>query len=134
MNILHIRSNSDTLGIIASSLCLVHCLATPFLFLANTEFILSEGEHPFWWKSLDFIFLGLSFIAVYKTTQTTSNQKLKYAFWICWSLLFAIVLNEKLHLVHLVEEIIYVVAILLVSLHFYNQKYCRCNNKKCCTN
>ncbi|WP_298541447.1 MerC domain-containing protein [uncultured Aquimarina sp.] len=134
MNILHIRSNSDTLGIIASSLCLVHCLATPFLFLAHTGLIISEGTHPFWWKSLDFIFLGLSLIAVYRTTQTTSNHKLKYFFWLCWSLLFIIVINEKLDLIPLAEEFIYIIAISLAILHFYNQKYCSCNNDKCCTN
>ena len=134
MNILRIHNNADTLGIIASSLCLVHCLATPFLFLAQTGLIISEGAHPLWWKSLDFIFLGLSFIAVYRTTQVTSNQKLKYIFWVCWSLLFGIVLNEKLGVLPLAEGVIYVVGASLVGLHFYNKKYCKCNNEKCCKN
>ncbi|WP_299255550.1 MerC domain-containing protein [uncultured Aquimarina sp.] len=134
MRLLDLHRNPDRLGIIASSLCLAHCLVTPFLFLAQTGLIVSEETHSFWWKSLDFIFLGLSFIAVHKTTQTTSNQKLKYLFWIGWSLLFTIIINEKIDLLPLAEELIYVVAIFLVSLHFYNQKYCRCNDKKCCIN
>lgn len=132
MKILDLRSTSDSLGILASSLCLVHCLVTPFLFLAQAGSIISEGIHPFWWKSLDFIFLGLSFIAVYRTTQTTANKKIKYLFWIFWALLFVIVVNEKLGLLPIAEEVMYVVTISLVGLHIYNQKYCMCKNEKCC--
>ncbi len=134
MRLLNLLGNSDRLGILASCLCLIHCLVTPFLFLAHTGLIVSKGTHHFWWKSLDLIFLVLSFIAVYRTTQTTSNKKLAFAFWLCWSLLFVIVLNEKLHLISLAEEFIYIIAVVLASLHLYHQKYCRCNNEKCCTN
>ncbi|WP_366519993.1 MerC domain-containing protein [uncultured Aquimarina sp.] len=134
MRILDLHKNSDRLGILASSLYLIHCVVTTFLFLVYTGLIVSEETHSFWWKSLDYIFFGLSFIAVHKTTQTNSNHKLKYLFWICWSLLFAIIINEKLDILTVIGGLIYVVAIFLASLHFYNQKYCICNNEKYCIN
>ncbi len=134
MNILQIRSNSDTLGIIASSLCLAHCLATPFLFLANTGSTLFQDGHSLWWKSLDIIFLGISFIAIRQTTKTTTNHRIKYAFWSAWTMLLFIIMNEKLSIIPLPEEVIYVVSLILVGLHFYNKKYCRCKDEKCCTN
>ncbi|MBQ0733555.1 MerC domain-containing protein [Aquimarina celericrescens] len=116
---------------IASSLCLVHCLATPFLFLAHTGLIISEGTHPIWWKSLDFIFLGLSFMAIRRSSKTTSKPKMKYAFWISWLLLFVIVINEKLSMFPIPEETIYLASSLLVVLHVYNLKYCQCE-QECC--
>ncbi|WP_271783219.1 MerC domain-containing protein [Aquimarina algiphila] len=134
MKILHIHSNSDTLGILASGLCLLHCLFTPFLFLAHTGSALFHEGYSFWWKSLDIIFLGLSFIAIRQSTKTTTNLKIKYAFWSTWLLLFIIILNEKLSIFPLPEEVIYVVSLSLVGLHFYNKKYCSCEGEKCCTN
>ncbi|GAA4272438.1 MerC domain-containing protein [Aquimarina gracilis] len=131
MNILHVRNNSDTLGIVASGLCLVHCLATPFLFMAHTGSILFQDEHPVWWKSLDIIFLGLSFIAIKRSSKISSKPKMKYAFGISWLLLFVIVINEKLSMFPLAEEAIYFASSLLVVLHVYNLKYCRCE-QKCC--
>ncbi len=131
MNISHIRNHSDTLGIIASSLCLAHCLATPFLFLAHTGLIISEEAHPFWWKSLDFLFLGLSYMAIRRSSRTTSKLKMKYAFWMSWLLLFIIVINEKLSIFSVPEETIYVASSLLVILHVFNLKYCQCQ-QECC--
>ncbi|WP_317193989.1 MerC domain-containing protein [Aquimarina mytili] len=131
MNISQIRSNSDTLGIMASSLCLAHCLLTPILFMAHTGSVLFQDEHPFWWKSLDIIFLGISFMAIRRSSKTTTKPKMKYAFWISWMLLFVIVMNEKLSMFPLAEETIYLASSLLVILHVYNLKYCQCE-QGCC--
>ncbi|WP_235016273.1 MerC domain-containing protein [Aquimarina sp. AU474] len=131
MNISHIRRNSDTLGIIASSLCVIHCLVTPFFFIAHTGSIILKDLHPFWWRSLDFIFLGLSFMAIRRSTKTSSKPEMKYAFWISWLLLFIIVVNEKLGIVPLPEEAIYITSLSLVALHFYNLIFCQCE-QKCC--
>lgn len=136
LKLLDIQNNSDKLGMLASSLCLIHCIATPFLFLAHTASHAADHHvsKPLWWKSMDFIFLALSFIAVYRSTQTTSRPIMKYLFWSLWGILFASILNEKLELIHLGESIIYVVTLSLVALHFYNQKYCKCDDEKCCEN
>ncbi|WP_244543026.1 MerC domain-containing protein [Aquimarina amphilecti] len=134
MNILHLRSKSDTLGIVASGLCLLHCLVTPFLFMAHTGSMIFKDINPLWWKSLDFVFLVLSFLAIHRTTKTTSKPKIKYAFWISWSLLLIIIMNEKFEILSLPEIIIYPITLFLVVLHYYNQKYCRCEDEKCCQN
>jgi len=123
LNISHIRKNSDSWGIVASSLCLAHCLVTPFLFMAHTGAVVLHETHPIWWKSLDILFLGLSFVAIRRSVKITSEPKMKYAFWASWILLFIIIINEKLHMFPLAEEAIYVVSLLLVILHIYNLKY-----------
>ncbi|MEW7278019.1 MerC domain-containing protein [Aquimarina sp. 2201CG1-2-11] len=134
MNISSITRKSDTLGIIASSLCFLHCLATPILFLTPTGTGILSSEHPVWWGLLDMVFLVLSFMAVRWSVKTTSKTHIKYALWISWFLLLLIIINEKLHIIFLPEKIIYGVTLFLVVLHFYNQKYCRCQNQKCCSN
>lgn len=127
MNLLFNRTNSDTLGIIASSLCLIHCLVTPFLLIASTA---SSTV----WKSLDLIFLVLSFFAIKRSVETTSKQGMKYALWMGWVFLAIIIINEKLHLLHIPEAMIYVCSPILVGLHFYNLKYCQCKEACCTTN
>ncbi|MCK8521249.1 MerC domain-containing protein [Aquimarina sp. D1M17] len=133
MNIANIRNNSDTLGMIASTLCLAHCIATPFLFIAHSGTTILRDVHPTWWKTLDIIFLALSFMAIRKSAKTTAEPKMKYAFWISWSLLFIIIINEKLSILPIPEATIYLISSLLVGLHFYNQKYCQCQ-QECCKN
>lgn len=125
---------SDTLGILASSLCFIHCLATPLIFITHTGVGLLRTERPVWWGFLDIVFLALSFIAIRWSAKNTSKVSIKYAFWIGWLLLLAIVANEKFHVVSLPEEIIYIITTFLAILHFYNRKYCRCESQKCCIN
>lgn len=126
----HIRNNSDTIGMLASGLCLVHCLLTPLFFVAHTGSLLLKDTHPLWWNSLDVIFLGFSFIAIRRSIKVTSKSYMKYAFGISWFFLFVIVINEKLSLISLPEETIYVVSLVLVALHFYNLKLCQ-HKQKC---
>jgi hypothetical protein len=124
------RRNSDIIGALASSLCLVHCIATPFLFIAQTA---SAHHHhaPMWWKSIDFVFLVISFFAVHWSVKTTSKMWIKWAFWLTWAFLTLVILNEKLELFHLAEELIYIPALGLVGLHIYNRKYYQCKDEKC---
>ena len=59
-----ILDKSDTFGAIASFLCLVHCIATPFIIIILQTYS-SEGIiiNPIWWKNLDLILLIISLIA-----------------------------------------------------------------------
>jgi len=125
---------SDNIGILASTLCMVHCFATPFLFIAQTCSLTCCEIAPVWWQKIDYAFLAISFFAVYHSTQTTSNNLIKPALWISWLALSTIVLNETLKLIDLLEVFKYVVAFVLIGLHLYNKKYCQCKNDKCCTN
>jgi len=123
---------TDRIGIIANSLCMVHCIATPFIFLAKTcSTSCCEGS-PSWWSLLDYVFLLVSFFAIYQSSKSTSKSWLKYAMWASWILLLAMLLNEKFNIIYLFKYAIYVPAMLLVVLHTYSLKYCKCKTDVCC--
>lgn len=127
-----IKKRTDTLGAIASSLCLIHCVATPFLFMAQATSVTCCDTPPLWWRIMDYIFLLISFFAVYRSTQTTSSSWMKPLLWLSWSLLCFIILNEKASLFSIPEYFIYFPAFALIVLHLYNKKYCQCNTTNCC--
>ena len=125
---------TDKFGIIASILCMIHCIATPFLFLAKSCSASCCESSPAWWTSIDYLFLLISFFAIYKSSMNTSKTWVKYAMWISWIFLFAILSNETFHFFPLFEYAIYFPAMMLVIFHTYNLKYCQCNTETCCTN
>lgn len=127
-----LREGSNIWGSLASTLCLAHCLATPFLFAAHAGHVHGHHSHPIWWGMIDLVFLGISAAAVFWSARNRGATWMKYALWISWSLLAFVILNEKIEFLHLVEELIYIPSILLVGLHLYNRKYCQCQ-EKCCT-
>ena len=131
---IQINRNSDILGSTASTLCLLHCLATPLLFAAHTGHVHGHHSHPFWWGMLDLVFIAISFMAVFWSVRNTSRSWMKYALWLSWVFLAFVIVNEKLGVIHLVEEIIYLPSLALVVLHLYNRKYCKCANEECCIN
>jgi hypothetical protein len=116
----------DTLGAFSSALCLVHCLMTPLLFIAQASSACCGTLVPTWWKSIDYLFLVISFFAVRRSTKTTSKNYMKPALWISWALLFTAIINENLKLIDLPEIFTYTPALSLVALHLYNSKYCHC--------
>lgn len=132
MNITTLKS--DKIGIIASSLCIIHCIATPFIFLAKSCSSSCCESSPSWWSSLDFIFLLVSFFAIYQSSKNSSILWIKYAMWSSLAFLLAVLLNEKTHLLPLPEYTIYFPAITIVILHIYNLKYCKCKTYICYTN
>lgn len=123
---------SDVWGSVASSLCLAHCLATPFLFAAHTGHVHGHHSSPDWWGFLDLLFIAISFMAVFYSVKNTSKNWMKFALWISWVLLAGIIVNEKIQWLELAEALIYVPSIALVVLHLYNRNYCLCKNDKCC--
>ena len=76
--------NSDSVGIISSLLCLIHCISLPILISAQplaARFV-DENLH-----FLEYVFLGLSFLAVYFSTRSSHvTQRMKWAFYIIFSL------------------------------------------------
>ena len=123
----------DIVGAIASSLCIVHCLITPVVLIATTSALNPEyiGIQK-WWRNLDFLFLLVSFVAIYRSTKTTSKKIMKSALWISWFLLSFLIVNEKMTLLNLPEYYTYTTATLLAGLHLYNLRYCQCKNDNCC--
>ena len=123
---------SDIVGALASSLCLVHCLLTPFLFIAHTCSESCHAASPVWWRWADYIFLVIAFFAVSRTSQTTSRKWIAWALFTSWTLLCFAILNERFAWFTIVNYTIYLPALALVVLHSINLRYCRCATDKCC--
>ena len=124
---------SDLLGTFASGLCMLHCFATPLLFMIQPISVQAETA-PLWWKSLDYIFLFVSFFAVYWSSNNSSKKGIKYLLWVSWMLLTVAIINEKMELFHWGEWVVYIPALSLLFTHLYNRKYCRCDDATCCAN
>ena len=123
----------DTLGAIASTLCMIHCMATPLLFIVHSCSLHGCANTPNWWKGIDFLFLTISFFAVYQVTQNSTHKLLTTSFWASWVLLSTVVINEYVRLLFLPELFKYVAASSLVLLHIYNLNFCKCKEDACCT-
>jgi len=132
MNLIFQKPRPDTVGAITSLLCIVHCIATPFVFLAQTCTMDTCAISPFWWSSMDYVFLLVSFLSICHATQSTRNTLMKPILWSNWSVLFLLITNEKLELFSAPETITYIVAFSLAVVHIYNLKYCQCKDDNCC--
>ena len=127
------KSLSDIIGALASGLCVIHCMATPFLFIA-------QSSHPIacssiglgWWSAIDFIFIGITALAVYQSGKNSSRELVKYSLYATWLVLTLFILNEKLHFLPIPSVAKYGAALTLILLHIYNLKYCRCADESCC--
>ena len=124
---------ADYLGAFASLLCLVHCLATPFLFVVKTCAHTCCVNAPVWWKAIDYLFLIISFICIYCTKQDRAKRSIKVALWSAWTVLLFTVLNETLDIVLIPEQFIYIPSLVIAVLHLYNRQYCQCVTMVQCT-
>lgn len=125
----------DTLGAVASSLCIVHCLATPLLFVVQSC-SLSGGctsAGPFWWQAIDYLFIGITFFAVYQSTRNSTRQWIKYALYANWVILTLLIFNAHFALFPFSEWVKHLTATGLIALHIYNLRYCKCAETACCT-
>ena len=121
----------DVIGVFASVSCIVHCVITPFLFFGHT--LTDEDDLvPIWWQQIDYIFLIISFISIYRSVKTTNNNIINILLWLTWGTLCFLVMNEKIDLVSIPEFVSYSIAFGLAGLHLYNMKYCQCETNKPC--
>ena len=127
-------TKSDTIGVLSSGFCLLHCLATPFLFVTQTRISHCCDLKPMWWSSIDFIFLVISAVAIYRTVTNTTKKWMKIALWVNWFLLLFFISNENSKWLFIPEHFIYFPALSLIFLHAYNSAYCQCKKKGCCVN
>ena len=123
---------SDAIGAMSSSLCMIHCIATPFFFFAATGTASCCSATPEWWQWLDYMFLFISFFAVRQSTKNTDYKLIKYGLWISWIGLFILVFNVKFQWFFISENSKFIPAFSLVGLHLYNLRYCKCEDKECC--
>ncbi|MEM9919501.1 MAG: MerC domain-containing protein [Bacteroidota bacterium] len=126
-----INDRSDMFGAFASGLCLIHCLVTPLIFVAQACTTSCCATGPTWWGMIDYLFLGISIIAIYYSAKSTSIKWMPIALYASWLLLAICILNERFGLFHVNQFVNYVPAIGLVGLHLYNRKYCQCDDDKC---
>lgn len=124
-------TKADTVGAAASSLCIVHCMAAPFIFMAGA-YSAAHAHTPVWWQLLDYLFLVISFIAIRRSAKASTKNWMGYTMTITWALLFLAVFNETLEMAELSELVVYIPAFGLIGLHLYNQKYCTCTGSDCC--
>ena len=127
-----IIKHSDYVGASASGLCLMHCIATPILFLSQASLISISNEMLFLWQSLNFLFLAISFIAIYYSVQNSSNLYVKILFFLNWLILSTLILIELFEILSIAEFYTYIAAISLSILHIYNLNYCKCEDDSCC--
>lgn len=125
-------SKPDMIGAMVSALCGIHCLAAPFIFLAKAGTSTVHIETPFWYQSIDYLFIVISFVTIYLATKTTTKNWVRIALWSTWSVLLVAIINESFEFLHLGEAAVYIPALIIAGLHFYNQKYCKCT-AACCT-
>ena len=69
---LNFTSKSDVIGAFASGLCMMHCIATPFFFIASACSATCCNTSPIWWQRLDYIFLFVSCIATSRVKSSFS--------------------------------------------------------------
>lgn len=113
-------------GIVASSLCLIHCLATPFLFILKACSSSCCADAPIWWQSIDYLFLVVSFVAIRYATKGSTKVWIVKALWVSWFALLCMVLFHTFRFNFFPEQLIYLPAFSIIGLHFYNRKHCRC--------
>lgn len=127
-----INSKSDLFGVVASSLCMVHCIATPLIFVvqACTKSCCETG--PWWWSMIDYIFLVISLVAIYYSAKATSLKWMPFVLYFSWGLLAILILHERFPYFEIPHVMVYLPAFSLVFLHLYNRKYCQCKEEQCC--
>lgn len=133
INSMNTRSFSlDNVGIMAGSLCMIHCIGTPFLFIAKACSVSCCSDAPLWWQLIDYFFLIISFVAIYFITKKTIPNWVKISFWISWLILLLTILNHTFTIVEVPKYFIYIPASAIIILHFYNIRFCKCEEDSCC--
>ena len=125
--------NSDNLGILSSSLCLIHCFITPFIYMSFTSLFNQNDFLYSSWKGINIIFIVFSLIAVNRSTKKTTSKIIKPIFWFSWCFLFFVLFNEEVKFIELPELVSYLSALNLAGVHVYNLKFCGCKDENCCT-
>ncbi len=109
---------SDLLGILASSLCLIHCLIGPIVVLLGYSFMEPDG-----WHIWDFIFLMISAIAIFTASRNHTPSWIKKGLWISFAVLSMAIFFSHDNL--LFNVISWIAAAGLVVFHVFNIRHSR---------
>jgi len=119
-------SHSDLFGASASALCMIHCLATPFLFVASAGSATCGVDSPLAWTIIDYAFIGISLLAIMESTKSSPKLWAKRGLWISWSLLVALTVAKGIFHVGALSVMHKVAALSLIVFHLVNRHYCKC--------
>ena len=122
----------DAVGAFSSTLCMIHCIATPIFFIASTCSASCCAMAPAWWQWLDYLFLFISFFAIQRATKSSVSDNVVIGLWSSWVALFVLIINIKLQWFQIAENLKFIPAFALVLLHLYNMKFCQCESNECC--
>ena len=128
-----LNKKSDELGMLSSALCMLHCIATPFLLAAVPSSSVTHHGSQNWWSWLDILFLVISFIAVFMTVRQSTKRWLWTSMVVSWLMLSFFILNERLGGIEFPFDMVYFPALTLIVLHLVNRRQCRCE-AGCCEN
>ena len=127
MEVIQNSNYSNLVGAAASGLCAVHCAATPLLFAAKPVLGHAVGEHAHGsplWAAFDYVFLVLSFLAVWYAARHSDHSILKRVLWVSWVVFATGILFEAFHLPY-GHWLMYGGSIALVVVHVKNYQHCR---------
>ncbi len=110
------KLSPDQIGVLSSLLCLLHCLATPFLLVGLAQ---TTHLHLF---GLEFVFLAVSFWAMVQALKASRTKLMSFAFIISYLLLIVGFLLA--HYEVFFPYLMHVASLLLVALHYFNLKTC----------
>lgn len=105
-------------GIINSSICILHCIATPILIGLGASFL----ESPIF----AYLFIAIAFATIFNAAKRTSSKKIKIALWIGFTGLSLSLLLEETWAGF--EYMGYIFSAMLIVTHILNIKHCKkCN-------
>ena len=128
------QKRSDLLGVLASGLCAIHCAVTPVFFIAKPFIHSSVNYHSHgsgFWSMLDYVFLVLSFIAVWFSSKHTNLKSIKWVLWSAWIVFSIGLLSERIHFENGIW-LMYLGSAALVIAHVINYRHCqKCKKESC---
>ena len=117
-------TSSDKIGIAASILCLIHCLAIPIIFTLSADTLyLVQHELPI----IDYLFAIIALVAAVLSAKKTHNKKVKIAFATGWTFfIVGVLFHHNPSLFYL----LHIGSLILIVTHIKNIKSCRVKLKK----
>lgn len=109
-------SKADVVGIIASSICIIHCVLTPLIVIVFSEVIKEKYE------LLNYFFLLISLVSVVLSVRSSKHPLLKGLLIYFWIQLSLGLFLEDTNIIFSI--LMYFSAIGLIGTHVLNIKHC----------
>ena len=111
------KIKSDYLGIIGTTLCVLHCAFSP-LIIAALSAVQSNEEG---WAWLDYVFIALCLWAVFHSAKHTYSKAIKVGLWAAWAVFAVGIVFEDA--AEGMAYVGYAGSLALVVLHILNIRY-----------